>query len=146
MFDVLSPWAWWLILSGVLFIIEIITISFFAFWPAIGALAAAITCIFTNNIVIQSSVFIVVSTLLIIFMKPIAKKLFKTKDVSMNNKAVIDKNGIVVQEIDNLNSKGQIKVNGELWSAISEDDEVIKKGTTVIVKDIQGVKLLVKKV
>ena len=64
----------------------------------------------------------------------------------MNNKAVIDKNGIVVQEIDNLNSKGQIKVNGELWSAISEDDEVIKKGTTVIVKDIQGVKLLVKKV
>lgn len=146
MFDILSPWAWWLILSGVLFIIEIITISFFAFWPAIGAIAAAIICVFTDNIVIQSTVFIVVSTLLIIFMKPIAKKLFKTKDVSMNNKAVINKNGIVVQEIDNLNSKGQIKVNGELWSAISEDDEIIKKGTTVIVKNIQGVKLIVKKV
>lgn len=146
MFEILSPWAWWLILSGGLFIVEIITISFFAFWPAIGALAAAISCIFTDNILIQTLVFTFVSTILIIFMKPIAKKLFKTKDISMNNKAIIDKNGIVVQEINNLCSKGQVKVSGELWSAISEDDEIIEKGATIIVKDIKGVKLLVKKV
>ena len=83
---------------------------------------------------------------MILFMKPLAKRLFKTKDVPMNSKTVIEKNGIVVQEIDNLNSKGQVKVNGELWSAISKDGEKISKGSTVIIKSIEGVKLIVEKV
>ncbi len=146
MFEILDPWAWWLILAGFLFIIEICTVSFFAFWPGIGAIAAAISCIFTNNVVIQSAVFVVVSILMIVFMKPLVKRLFKTKDVPMNNKAVIGKNAIVTQDIDNLNSKGQVKVNGELWSAISQDDEIIIKGSTVLVKETEGVKLVVKKV
>ena len=147
MFSLLDPWAWWLILSGLLFFVEICTVSFFAFWPAIGALAASITCIFTDNVAIQAAVFVVTSLIMILFMKPLAKKLFKTKDVPMNNKVVIGKNGIVTQTIDNINSKGQVKVAGELWSAISkEDDEIIEKGATVLIEDINGVKLIVKKV
>ena len=146
MFEILAPWAFWLIIAGILFVVEICTVSFFAFWPGIGAVAAAICSLFTDNIVIQSAVFVIVTTIMILFMKPLAKKLFKTKDVNMNNKALIDKNGIVTQEIDNLNSKGQVKVSGELWSAISENDEIIEKGATVLVKDIKGVKLVVKKV
>ena len=114
---------------------------------AIGALAASITCIFTDNVAIQAAVFVVTSLIMILFMKPLAKKLFKTKDVPMNNKTVIGKNGIVTQTIDNINSKGQVKVAGELWSAISkEDDEIIEKGATVLIEDINGVKLIVKKV
>ena len=146
MFEILAPWAFWLIIAGILFVVEICTVSFFAFWPGIGAVAAAICSLFTDNIVIQSAVFVIVTTIMILFMKPLAKKLFKTKDVNMNNKALIDKNGIVTQEIDNLNSKGQVKISGELWSAISENDEIIEKGATVLVKDIKGVKLVVKKV
>ena len=146
MFDILAPWAFWLIIAGVLFVVEICTVSFFAFWPGIGAVAAAICSLFTDNIVIQSAVFVIVTTIMILFMKPLAKKLFKTKDVNMNNKALIDKNGVVTQEIYNLNSKGQVKVSGELWSAISENDEIIEKGSTVLVKDVKGVKLVVKKV
>lgn len=147
MFDLLEPWAWWLILSGLLFLIEICTVSFFAFWPGIGALAATFSCIFTDNVAIQATVFVVTSLIMILFMKPLVNKLFKTKDVPMNNKAVIGKNGIVTQTIDNINSKGQVKVSGELWSAISkEDDEIIEKGATVLIEDINGVKLIVKKV
>ena len=146
MSSILAPWAFWLVIAGILFVVEICTVSFFAFWPGIGALAASVCSLFTDNIVIQSAVFVVVSTIMILFMKPLARKLFKTKDVKMNNKALVDKNGIVIQEIDNLNSKGQVKVSGELWSAISEDDEVIEKGATVLIKDVKGVKLVVKKV
>lgn len=146
MFDVLAPWIFWLVIAGILFIVEICTVSFFAFWPGVGAVAAAISSLFTDNFVIQTAVFVLVSTIMILFMKPLAQKLFKTKDVKMNNKALIDKNGIVTQEIDNLNSKGQVKVSGELWSAISENDEVIEKGATILIKDVKGVKLVVKKV
>ena len=146
MFDILAPWVFWLVIAGVLFIVEICTVSFFAFWPGVGAVAAAICALFTDNFVIQSAVFVIVSTIMIVFMKPLAQKFFKTKDVKMNNKALIDKNGIVTQEIDNLNSKGQVKVSGELWSAISEDDVIIEKGATILIKDVKGVKLVVKKV
>ena len=95
MFSLLDPWDWWLILFGLLFFVVICTVSFFVFCPAIGALAASITCIFTDNVAIQAAVFVVTSLIMILFMKPLAKKLFKTKDVPMNNKVVIGKNGIV---------------------------------------------------
>lgn len=146
MFEFIDPWALWLIISGILFVIEIITISFFAFWPGLGALFAAISCIFTDNIVIQTAVFVITSTIMIIFMKPLAKKLFAVKDIPMNNKVLIGKNGIVTQTINNIDSRGQIKVNGELWSAISSSDEEIEKGATIIIEDVKGVKLIVKRV
>ena len=41
-------------------------------------------------------------------------------------------------------SFGQVKVGEELWSAISEDSNEIKKGTEIEVVKIDGVKLVVK--
>ena len=46
--------------------------------------------------------------------------------------------------IDNLNSTGKVKVNGELWSAISDSN--IEKGETIKVLSVNGVKLKVEKV
>lgn len=38
---------------------------------------------------------------------------------------------------------GQIKVNGEVWSAIGLDDMNIPQGTEVEIKEIKGVKAIV---
>ncbi|MDD3303573.1 MAG: NfeD family protein [Clostridia bacterium] len=139
-------WVIWLILCGVFLLIEIFTVSFLMFWPGIGAFLAFITSLITDNEVIQVAVFVVSTTLMIIFMKPLVKKLFKNKDnTKMNNDSIIGKNGVVVKDIDPLNSTGQVKVNGELWSAFTEEKK-ITSGTTVSVLSIEGVKLKVKKV
>ena len=84
---------------------------------------------------------------MIVFTKPLVKKFFKSKDdTSMNNSAVLGKKGIVVKPITDESPVGQVKVNGELWSAIkSEKDKPIKAGESVIIEKIDGVKLLVRK-
>lgn len=139
-------WVVWLILCGVFLLIEIFTVSFLMFWPGIGAFLAFITSLITDNEVIQIAVFVISTTLMIIFMKPLVKKFFKNNDnTKMNNSSLIGKTGIVVKDVDTINSIGQVKVNGELWSAFTEDEN-IKSGSTVSVLAIEGVKLKVKKI
>lgn len=141
-------WILWLVLCGVFLIAEIFTVSFLLFWPGIGAFLAFITSLFTDEFVIQLAVFVISSILMIIFTKPLIKKIFKNKDnTKMNNNSIIGKTGIVVKDINTIEAKGQVKVNGELWSAFSSDPrEIIKKDSTVIVEDLEGVKLKVKKI
>ena len=83
-----------------------------------------------------------------IFMKPLAQKLFKSNedDMILSKDSLIGKTGVVIKEINNLNSTGQVKVAGELWTAFSSDDEVIEENSTVIVEDIESIKLKVKKI
>lgn len=139
-------WAIWLILSGVFLLLEIFTVSFLMFWPGIGALLAFITSLITPNIGIQVGVFTISTIILIVFTKPLTKKFFKTKDTSMNNNAIIGKKGTVIKSIKNSESKGQVKVDGELWSAIiAENEKPLKEGDSIIVEKIDGVKLKVKK-
>ena len=138
-------WQFWLIISGICLIIESFTLGFFVFWFSIGALFALIVSLFTTNIIIQSVVFIVSSTILLLLTKPLIKKIVKTpKTKSTNVYSIIGKEGIVLESIDNLNSTGKVKVNGELWSANSDSN--IEKGETIKVLSVNGVKLKVEKV
>lgn len=140
-------WVLWLILCGVFLIAEIFTVSFLLFWPGIGAFLAFITSLFTDNFTIQIAVFGVSTILMIIFTKPLIKKMFKNKDnTKMNKNSLIGKTGIVIKDINTIEAKGQVKVNGELWSAFSSNPkEIIEKDSTVVVEDLEGVKLKVKK-
>ena len=52
-------------------------------------------------------------------------------------------NGIVTQDIDKL-KPGEVKVDGKMWTAIS--DKEIKKGKVVEILKIEGVKLKVKEI
>lgn len=139
-------WGIWLIASAIMFLLEIFTISFLLFFPAVGAFLAFLCAIFGASMQVQVIVFIVSSLLLIAFIRPIVTKFFKTNNVAMNSQSVIGKNAIVIKAIDNLHGKGQVKVAGEIWSATSANDEDIEEGATVIVLRIEGVKLIVKKV
>lgn len=146
MFD-LPMWAIWLILSGTFLIVEIFTISFFFLWPGIGAFIAFVANLLGCDLNTQVVIFSLSSILLIIFTKPIVKKLFKTNDkITMNNRSVIGKTGIVLKTIDNIISSGQVKVGGEIWTAKSLDNEVIEEGSNIKVDSINGVKLIVKKI
>lgn len=142
----LPLWAMWLILCGIFLITEIFTVSFFFLWPGIGAFIALIACLLGCNFNVQVFIFALSSILLIIFTKPLVKKLFKTNNVSMNNKSIIGKNGTVLKTIDNLTSSGQVKIGGEIWTAKSLNNDIIEVGSTVKVDEISGVKLIVEKI
>ena len=137
-------WQIWLIIAGVCLVIEIITVGFLVFWFAIGALLAMLTSFFTNNLVIQTAVFVISSGLLIFATKPFVKKFMDNKgSVKTNVYSAVGKVGIVTADIDSINGTGQVKVDGEVWSAIGENETNISKGTQVEIKEIKGVKAVV---
>ena len=136
-------WQIWLIIAGVCLVAEIITTGFLVFWLAIGALISMVVSLFTDNIIIQTATFVISSAILIFATKPFVKKFAKTKDVKTNAFSIIGQNGVVTKEIDSINAKGQVKVDGETWSAVGKNDIDIPKGTEVEVLEIKGVKAVV---
>lgn len=138
-------WQVWLIIAGLFFVAEIITVGFLVFWFGVGALIAMIVSFFTSNIIIQTAVFILSSSILLFVTKPFVKKFVDVKPTKTNAFSIIGKKALVIKEI-NSHSVGQIKINGEVWSAESENDEIIPKDSEVEILQIKGVKAIVKSV
>ncbi|MDO5556419.1 MAG: NfeD family protein [Clostridia bacterium] len=136
-------WCFWLIVAGVFFIIEIATVGFLIFWLGVGALLAMITSFLTNSIFIQTIVFVITSCILIPLTKPLADKFVGKNIIPTNTSSLINKHGVVIMDINPIQATGQVKVNGEIWSAKSENELVINKGTEIEVLKIDGVKLIV---
>lgn len=137
-------WQFWLLAAGVFFIVEILTVGFLIFWLGIGALITMLVSIFTDNLIIQTTVFVISSTILIFATKPFVKKFAKnTSSLKTNVYSIVGKTGIVLKDINSIEVNGQIKVDGEVWSAIGIDDMNIKEGTEVSIVKIDGVKAVV---
>ena len=139
-------WQVWLLIAGLFFIGEIATVGFLIFWFGVGALIAMIVSLFTSNIIIQTTIFIISSTILIFATKPFVKKFADVKKTNTNVYSIIGKKALVIKTIDPIHSIGQIKLNGEVWTAESENNEIIEEGLEVEVKEIKGVKAIVKPV
>ena len=137
-------WQIWLIASGIFFICEIITVGFLVFWLGVGALIAMLVSFFTSNIIIQMSVFVVSSGLLIFATRPLVNKISKKDVVPTNVYSLIGKKAVVTEDIDWVTGKGQIKFEGEVWSAKSKEQINIPAGSEVEIVSIEGVKAFVK--
>ena len=137
-------WYIWLILAGIFVIAEIATVGFLIFWLSLGSLCAMITSFFTDNIIIQTAVFVVTSALFIFFTRPLAKKLDKTDNPLVTNAfSILGKRAIVIKEINPNQGVGQIKIDGQVWTAKSTNEEFISEGTEVLILSIDGVKAVV---
>ena len=137
-------WQIWLIASGIFFICEIITVGFLVFWLGVGALIAMLVSFFTSNIIIQMSVFVISSGLLIFATRPLVNKISKKDVVPTNVYSLIGKKAVVTEDIDWVTGKGQIKFEGEVWSAKSKEQINIPAGSEVEIVSIEGVKAFVK--
>ena len=138
-------WHIWLIMAGIFVILEIITTGFLVFWFAIGALAAMVVSFFIESVLVQSIIFLIVSTLLLFATKPFVNKIMpKDSFVKTNSYSIEGKVGKVTIDIEPVEGKGQVKVSGEAWSAKSADDTYIPKDTEVVIEKIEGVKAIVK--
>lgn len=137
-------WYFWLILAGIFVIAEIATVGFLIFWLSLGSLCAMLTGFFTDNIIIQTAVFVVTSVLFIFLTRPLAKKLAKTDNTLVTNAfSIIGKKAIVIKEINPTLGVGQIKIDGQVWTAKSTNEEIISEGTEVLILNIDGVKAVV---
>lgn len=134
----------WLIVFVVFAALELVSVGMTCIWFAVGALAACVTSLFTGNWIIQSIVFIIVTVLFLLFLRPLAVKYVNNKTEKTNVDSIIGRTAKVVKEIDNVNAKGMVVIDGVEWTARSKDDRVIPKETLVEVVEVSGVKVIVK--
>ncbi len=134
----------WLLLTVVLIIIEAATPMLVCIWSAIGALAACVIAALGTPLWLQIVIFVAISVVLIILTRPLAKKYVTKKAIATNADRVIGAEGIVIQKIDSIENSGQIKVLGQVWSAKSENGEIVETGAHVTITALEGVKAIVK--
>ncbi|MDF2612700.1 MAG: putative protease [Clostridia bacterium] len=138
-------WILWLIVGIVFSIAEILSSGFFLIWFAIGAFIALIASFFTSNVLYQGIIFLAVSLILLLTLtKLVAKKFSSHPTLPTNIDSLIGKKGIVTEDIgkDNFES-GLVKLDGEIWTAVSKDGHPINKGSIVSIHEIKGVRLIV---
>lgn len=133
----------WIAFAVFMLICEALTSQLVSIWFVFGGIVAAISCIFTDNMLIQLSVFIVISFVCLLATRPLVKKITKKEFEKTNSDRLIGRLGIVTIDIVNNNGSGQVNVDGKIWSAKSADEREIKAGANIKVIEIQGVKLVV---
>ncbi len=133
----------WLGLIVILVIIEAATVSLTTIWLAGGALVAFIFALLGFTLWMQIAAFLATSIILLIFTRPIALKYFKVRIQKTNTDALIGETGLVIMDISE-HKPGQVKVKGQVWTAVSESGDSIGVDTEVIIMAIEGVKLVVK--
>ena len=140
-----SMWVIWLAIAVVMFIIEAVTTGLATLWFGIGALVAMIMDLCGASVPAQVIVMAIVSiacfVLCMIWVRPKLESLRKKNIQHTNADRLIGKEGVVIVPLNNTEGKGQVKVDGQIWSAKAEAD--IAEGIRVTVKAIEGVKLVV---
>lgn len=132
----------WFVLCLFLIFIEITTVNLVSIWFAIGAFFAMLIALVTDSTIVQVIVFAVTSLIALLITKPLVKKIRKGEIEPTNYDRVIGKTAEVTKKIT-PNSYGEVKVLGAVWTATS--DKVVGVGEKVLVKAVDGVKLVVLK-
>lgn len=133
----------WLVFAVAMAVLEACTAQLVSIWFAVGGVAGCITSLITDNVWIQVSVAVVATFITLLATRPLSKRVLNATKTHTNSDRNIGKSGVVVIDIDNTQAVGQVKVGAQIWSAKSADDTVIEKDSKVVVKAIEGAKLVV---
>lgn len=137
----MEMYLYWLIAAIVLVIVEICTVAFGSICFAIGAGFSALAAGLGANFTWQIVIFAVVSILTFVFLRPVFLRFLdkKSKDVKTNAEALVGRKGIVSERIDHEKHTGRVAIDGDDWKAVSENGEVIEKGTEVEIVKLDSI-------
>ncbi len=146
--DVLnSLWIVWLIVFVLSLLIEWATNELVSIWFTLGSVIALILS-FVPGVEwwVQLIVFVVISIAAFGFLRPIVKKFMKNNIVDTNIDEIVGKKGYMTEDYTD-STRGEVKINGILWTAVNTEENVtLPKGTKVVVLAVEGNKLIVKKI
>lgn len=134
----------WLVLLILLIVVEVLTMGLTTIWFAAGALAAVIAAACDAPLFVQIALFLIVSVATLVFTRPLAMRYFNGERTKTNVGSLVGQKGIVTGKIDNLRGTGQVTLNGMEWTArAAQKDHIIPEGSVVVIRRIEGVKLIV---
>ena len=139
-----TPWFWFGI-AVVCAVIEGLTLGLTTIWFALSAVLMIFISLLQPPFYVQCILFALIALLLLFFTRPLALKFLHTKREKTNADSLIGKKALALQTITEW-EKGQVKINGAVWTAASVGGEAIPAGDECIIEKIEGVTLIVKKI
>ncbi len=138
-------WVIWLVAACLLGVGEMHQGGFYLAPFAAGALLAAILSLAGVGTAVSVVVFAVASVIAFATLRPIAQRHRKLPPTLRTGAAaLVGKRAVVLERIANREGVGCVKIDGEVWTARSYDeDEVINAGESVEVVEIRGATALV---
>lgn len=136
----------WIILSFVLGGVEALTISFLALPFALGALVTALFCYFGASLNTQLFIFGGSSFLMLFVIQFTLKKYLTSRESAStltNANALIGKEALVLSPISGSVKRGEVKIGGEVWTAITQSGTNFEKDDVVIIDKVDGAKVIV---
>lgn len=135
----------WFVVVIVAALIEINTMDLTSIWFSVGALFAFVIAIVEKEaIVFQFIAFLIVTGGLLLAVRPIARNYLKTNVINTNVDRLIGKVAVCTKMI-NVGERGEVKIDGKFWLAVTSATEEIELDEKVVVIAIEGVKLIVDK-
>ena len=135
----------WLIAAVVLAVAEVVNLSFYLFPFAIGAAGAALVDLAGGSTPVAVVVFAVLMAVSFGIVRPIARRHLHTPpQIRTGTAALIGRPAVVLERIANDEGVGCVRIDGEVWTARSyDDDRILEAGTRVQVMEIRGATALV---
>jgi len=141
----MDAWVVWAVIAVALTVGEVLTVGFYLLPFAFGAGAAAIADLAGGGSTVQALAFVVVTALFFGLVRPIARRhVSMPPALRTGTAALVGRTAMVVEDICNDEARGAVRLDGEVWTARSYDeDELIPVGRRVTVIDIKGATALV---
>ena len=142
----IDAWIFWLVLAIAFLIMEVATVNLVSIWFVAGSLAGVLADLLGAGIWGQILIMLGVSGLLLgvfLYLRP-HLGISGRKAVATNADRIIGQTALVTQDIDPVAGTGQVKVLGQVWSAVSQDASRIQAGTLTVIVQIRGVRAVVR--
>ena len=134
----------WLIATIVLVFIEATTFNLVSVWFAVGGAAALISCIFTDSLRVQSVIFVAVSILCLLALRPLAAKLRRPLTPT-NGDLNIGRTATVLTPVTD-DAPGRVRLDGVDWNAQAVPGAAFAPGDKCRVSAIRSTTLIVEPV
>ena len=136
----------WIIVGFSFCLLEIFTPGFFVLLFGVSALITGAAAFLGLPLLGQWILFICLSLFFVFFIRKYMLKLLNQQPTRWSNvQGLIGKNAIVTATVAKTSLKGRVKVEGEEWMAITEENEIFSPGDLVTIMNISGTKLTVGK-
>ena len=144
LFDFFGIWTW-LILAGVLLIVELLVSGIFFVWLGLAAICVAVIDLLVElSWQMEVAVFAVLSAGLVVFARPWLKRrrLDKTDQPNLNRRmyGYVGKTYYLEEPI--VHGRGRLKIDDNLWTIEGPN---LPEGARVTVKSVNGLTLAVEK-
>ena len=140
-----AAWIVWLVAACLLGIGEMHQGGFYLAPFAIGAALAAVVSLLGVGALLSALLFVAASGVVFGTLRPVARRHRRLPpSIRTGAAALVGKPAIVIERIANGEGVGCVKIDGEVWTARSYDeDELIDAGERVEVVEIRGATALV---